>query len=175
MVSAYLHFPEVFSSEELLQTMEDYGSYELMRNVLAAYAGDRSFCVLAKLLCLTSHCEMAEMRRPQNNRQELTIAFEGIYANRPTDGAVVVLRLCAEPNSQRTREKALRVRPFLPCFIDPSSVRCGTATKANTRIQLQTDSSRFQFIRLWTLSFLLMYDLTRHGPPTIVVYNSSHK
>src|SRR5713226_8464149 len=33
-----------------------------MRNVLAAYAGDRSFCVLAKLLCLTSHCEMAEMR-----------------------------------------------------------------------------------------------------------------
>jgi hypothetical protein len=76
MVSAYLHFPEVFSSEELLQTKEDYGSYELMRNVLAAHAGDRSFCVLAKLLCLTSHCEMAEMRRPQNNRQELTIAFD---------------------------------------------------------------------------------------------------
>ena len=44
---AYRDFAEVFDAEDLLQTETRYLSYQLLRNVLAAYAGECSFCLLA--------------------------------------------------------------------------------------------------------------------------------
>ncbi len=46
LVHGYRDFGEVFDAEELPQTDEEYLSYQLIRNILAAYAGDRSFCLL---------------------------------------------------------------------------------------------------------------------------------
>jgi hypothetical protein len=43
----YRDFAAVFVRRELPQTRTDYLSYQLLRNVLAAYATDSSFCVLA--------------------------------------------------------------------------------------------------------------------------------
>ncbi len=45
-VRAYRDFNEVFEDEGLLQTANDYRSYQLIRNVLAAYASGCAFCVL---------------------------------------------------------------------------------------------------------------------------------
>lgn len=45
-VRAYRDFSEVFDSEYLPQTESDYVSYQLIRNVLAAYASGGEFCVL---------------------------------------------------------------------------------------------------------------------------------
>lgn len=45
-VRAYRDFLAVFSSDELPQTKSHYLSYQLVRNVLAAYALECSFCVL---------------------------------------------------------------------------------------------------------------------------------
>lgn len=45
-VRAYRDFNEVFDSEYLPQTESDYLSYQLIRNVLAAYASGGEFCVL---------------------------------------------------------------------------------------------------------------------------------
>jgi hypothetical protein len=44
---AYRDFAELFHREELPQTENDYRSYQLLRNVLAAQALDCAFCVLA--------------------------------------------------------------------------------------------------------------------------------
>lgn len=46
IMSAYRDFPQVFDSEELPQTARDFLSYQLLRNVLAAYATNSSFCLL---------------------------------------------------------------------------------------------------------------------------------
>jgi Restriction Endonuclease associating with ARP len=43
---AYRDFDEVFDREDLPQTNRDFLSYQLIRNVLAAHASGRSFCVL---------------------------------------------------------------------------------------------------------------------------------
>ena len=45
-VRAYRDFTEVFDPEDLPQTESDYVSYQLIRNVLAAYASGGEFCVL---------------------------------------------------------------------------------------------------------------------------------
>jgi hypothetical protein len=45
-VRAYRDFNEVFDSQDLSQNEHDIFSYQLIRNVLAAHASDRSFCVL---------------------------------------------------------------------------------------------------------------------------------
>ena len=45
-VHAYRDFTEVFDEEELPQTDRDFLSYQLIRNVLAAHASGRAFCVL---------------------------------------------------------------------------------------------------------------------------------
>jgi hypothetical protein len=45
-VRAYRDFKKVFALSELPQTRETYPCYQLIRNVLAAYANDYSFCVL---------------------------------------------------------------------------------------------------------------------------------
>jgi hypothetical protein len=45
-VRAYRDFNEVFEHEDLPQTEKDYQSYQLIRNVLAAHASDRAFCLL---------------------------------------------------------------------------------------------------------------------------------
>jgi len=46
VVRAYRDFNEVFDGEGLPQTAKDYRSYQLIRNVLAAYASGCTFCVL---------------------------------------------------------------------------------------------------------------------------------
>jgi hypothetical protein len=46
VVETYRDFCEVFDPEILPQTDEVYLSYQLIRNVLAAYADDCSFCVM---------------------------------------------------------------------------------------------------------------------------------
>lgn len=46
VLANYRDFHEVFDSEELPQTEVSYLSYQLLRNVLAAYALECSFCVL---------------------------------------------------------------------------------------------------------------------------------
>ncbi|MGA2646555.1 MAG: hypothetical protein ABSF15_17725, partial [Candidatus Sulfotelmatobacter sp.] len=46
VVRAYRDFSSVFSSHELPQTESHYLSYQLLRNVLAAYSLHCSFCVL---------------------------------------------------------------------------------------------------------------------------------
>jgi len=46
LLMAYRDFPEVFDREQLPQTNGRYRSYQLLRNVLAAYALQCSFCVL---------------------------------------------------------------------------------------------------------------------------------
>ena len=43
---AYRDFPEIFDENQLPRTGEYYASYQLIRNVLAAAATQRSFCVL---------------------------------------------------------------------------------------------------------------------------------
>jgi hypothetical protein len=43
---AYRDFSEVFDPQQLPQTNDHYLSYQLLRNVLAAYALDCSFCLL---------------------------------------------------------------------------------------------------------------------------------
>jgi hypothetical protein len=45
-VLAYRDFSEVFDPDDLPQTVNDYLSYQLIRNVLAAYALGGEFCVL---------------------------------------------------------------------------------------------------------------------------------
>ena len=45
-VRAYRDFDEVFDQEDLPQTDRDFLSYQLIRNVLAAHASGRAFCVL---------------------------------------------------------------------------------------------------------------------------------
>jgi hypothetical protein len=45
-VHAYRDFNEVFEDEGLPQTAKDYRSYQLIRNVLAAYVSGCAFCVL---------------------------------------------------------------------------------------------------------------------------------
>jgi hypothetical protein len=46
VLTAYRDFPDVFDQEQLPQTDGRYLSYQLLRNVLAAYALECSFCVL---------------------------------------------------------------------------------------------------------------------------------
>lgn len=46
VVNAYRDFSEVFSEQDLPQTSDQYLSYQLIRNVLAAYASDSALCVL---------------------------------------------------------------------------------------------------------------------------------
>jgi hypothetical protein len=46
MLLAYRDFPEVFDAQRLPRRRERYMSYQLLRNVLAAYALQGSFCVL---------------------------------------------------------------------------------------------------------------------------------
>jgi hypothetical protein len=46
VVRAYPDFSEVFDGSDLPQTGRDYGSYQLIRNVLAAHASGCAFCVL---------------------------------------------------------------------------------------------------------------------------------
>ena len=43
---AYRHFDEVFDVEGLPQSERHFDSYQIIRNILAAYARGRSFCVL---------------------------------------------------------------------------------------------------------------------------------
>jgi hypothetical protein len=45
-LDAYRDFAEVFRCEDLPQTQNDYLSHQLIRNILAAHAGDCSFCLL---------------------------------------------------------------------------------------------------------------------------------
>jgi hypothetical protein len=54
---AYRDFVEVFDRQKLPQASNRYGSYQLIRNVLAAYALDCSFCVLvdARRVDLSEH------------------------------------------------------------------------------------------------------------------------
>lgn len=47
VVNSYRDFAEVFDRRALPQTRTSYCSYQLIRNVLAAYATDCSFCVMA--------------------------------------------------------------------------------------------------------------------------------
>ncbi len=49
VVEGYRDFAEVFDRRSLPQTREQYLSYQLIRNVLAAHALDMSFCVLLDL------------------------------------------------------------------------------------------------------------------------------
>jgi hypothetical protein len=46
LLDAYRDFREVFSRDELPQTAHNYLSYQLVRNVLAAYVANCAFCVL---------------------------------------------------------------------------------------------------------------------------------
>jgi hypothetical protein len=46
IVDAYRDFNDLFDAEELPQTAQNYGSYQLIRNVLAAHSTHSSFCVL---------------------------------------------------------------------------------------------------------------------------------
>jgi len=46
LVHAYRDFGEVFDEKQLPQSTHHYGSYQLIRNVLAAHASGRAFCVL---------------------------------------------------------------------------------------------------------------------------------
>jgi hypothetical protein len=46
VLHTYRDFPEVFDSSQLPQSATHYFSYQLLRNVLAAYALECSFCVL---------------------------------------------------------------------------------------------------------------------------------
>jgi hypothetical protein len=46
VLHTYRDFPEVFDSSQLPQSVGHYFSYQLLRNVLAAYALQCSFCVL---------------------------------------------------------------------------------------------------------------------------------
>jgi hypothetical protein len=46
VINAYRDFHEVFSWEDLPQTPNDYFSYQLVRNILAAHASSCSFCLL---------------------------------------------------------------------------------------------------------------------------------
>ena len=46
LLTAYRDFSEVFDQKQLPQTDDQYLSYQLLRNVLAAHALQRSFCVL---------------------------------------------------------------------------------------------------------------------------------
>jgi Restriction Endonuclease associating with ARP len=46
VLHAYRDFSEVFEDENLPQTTNDYESYQLIRNVLAAHASGCAFCVL---------------------------------------------------------------------------------------------------------------------------------
>jgi hypothetical protein len=46
VVRAYRDVSEVFEDEDLPQTAREYGSYQLIRNVLAAHASGCAFCVL---------------------------------------------------------------------------------------------------------------------------------
>jgi hypothetical protein len=46
VVRGYRDFSKVFGHESLPQTANDYRSYQLLRNVLAAHASDCAFCVL---------------------------------------------------------------------------------------------------------------------------------
>jgi hypothetical protein len=46
VVDAYRDFNDLFDAEELPQTAQNYGSYQLIRNVLAAHSTHSSFCVL---------------------------------------------------------------------------------------------------------------------------------
>jgi hypothetical protein len=43
---AYRDFVDAFDRQKLPQISKRYASYQLIRNVLAAYASDCSFCVL---------------------------------------------------------------------------------------------------------------------------------
>jgi hypothetical protein len=47
VLHAYRDFAELFDPEELPQTENDYRSYQLIRNVMAAHALDCAFCVIA--------------------------------------------------------------------------------------------------------------------------------
>jgi hypothetical protein len=46
VVDPYLDFGEVFNNEHLPQTVHDYRSYQLLRNVLVAHATNCAFCLL---------------------------------------------------------------------------------------------------------------------------------
>jgi hypothetical protein len=46
VLHTYRDFPDVFDSSQLPQSVTHYFSYQLLRNVLAAYASQCSFCVL---------------------------------------------------------------------------------------------------------------------------------
>jgi hypothetical protein len=46
LVRAYRDFGDVFEAEDLPQTADDYQSYQLVRNVMAAHASHRTFCVI---------------------------------------------------------------------------------------------------------------------------------
>ena len=46
VVRAYRDFSDLFDHEDLPQTVRDYRSYQLIRNVLAAHASGGAFCVL---------------------------------------------------------------------------------------------------------------------------------
>lgn len=46
VIRAYRDFSELFDQEDLPQTERDFVSYQLIRNVLAAYASGCAFCVL---------------------------------------------------------------------------------------------------------------------------------
>ena len=46
VVSTYRDFSQVFNCEDLPQTQNDYLSYQLIRNILAAQASHCSFCLL---------------------------------------------------------------------------------------------------------------------------------
>ena len=46
-LASYRDFPQVFYRRRLPQHLDQYLSYQLIRNVLAAHAGGSSFCVLA--------------------------------------------------------------------------------------------------------------------------------
>jgi hypothetical protein len=45
-LDGYRDFESVFESERLPQSAEFFDSYQILRNILAAYAGGRSLCVL---------------------------------------------------------------------------------------------------------------------------------
>ena len=47
LANRYRDFADVFEASELPQTEREYTSYQLIRGILAAYATDRVFCLIA--------------------------------------------------------------------------------------------------------------------------------
>jgi hypothetical protein len=85
---AYRDFSRVFDCRQLPQTRDSYFSYQLVRNVLAAYALQCSFCVLIDVRradLADAWCEVVQCVKPVELRTRLKIStWQELTPNTPT-------------------------------------------------------------------------------------------